>query len=99
LRTKTVPVFVRNLTPYRDWKLADKLCCFLIHGGEAIQKKVLTVLALLNMYISRVTYTQIKEGIKVSKENLKPGDLVFFGTFKNPHHVGIYFGNGIYIHV
>jgi hypothetical protein len=48
--------------------------------------------------ISRVSYTQIKEGIKVSKENLKPGDLVFFGTFENPHHVGIYFGNGIYIH-
>lgn len=39
---------------------------------------------------------QFKYGKPVSKEELQPGDLVFFG---NPiHHVGIYIGNGYFIH-
>lgn len=48
--------------------------------------------------ISRTTYTQINEGKAVSKDNLKVGDLVFFGDGSSPHHVGIYTGNGQYIH-
>ena len=28
----------------------------------------------------------------------QPGDLVFFGSISAPHHVGIYVGDGIYIH-
>jgi len=39
---------------------------------------------------------QFKMGRPVSKDELMPGDLVFFG---NPvHHVGIYIGNGYFIH-
>lgn len=39
---------------------------------------------------------QFKMGKPVSKDELMPGDLVFFG---NPvHHVGIYIGNGYFIH-
>jgi cell wall-associated NlpC family hydrolase len=39
---------------------------------------------------------QFKMGKPVSKDELIPGDLVFFG---NPvHHVGIYIGNGYFIH-
>ncbi|MFT5871701.1 MAG: cell wall-associated NlpC family hydrolase [Clostridium sp.] len=45
----------------------------------------------------RSTYDQITHGEFVSRENLQPGDLVFFGT-GTPHHVGIYVGNGSYIH-
>lgn len=36
-------------------------------------------------------------GIAVSKSNLQPGDLVFFGN-GGIHHVGIYVGSGNYIH-
>lgn len=46
--------------------------------------------------ISRTTYTQINEGYAVSE--LAPGDLVFFGSYSAPYHVGIYIGNGQYIH-
>lgn len=46
--------------------------------------------------ISRTTYTQIAEGYAVS--DLQPGDLVFFGSYSAPYHVGIYIGDGQYIH-
>lgn len=48
--------------------------------------------------ISRTTYTQVKEGIEVKRNNLMPGDLVFFNTTGNMSHVGIYVGNGSFIH-
>ena len=45
---------------------------------------------------SREQYTM---GYKVSKSNLKPGDLVFFNTSgKGVSHVGIYIGDGKFIH-
>lgn len=48
--------------------------------------------------LSRTTFTQIHEGVEVSRDKLKAGDLVFFGTYAAPHHVGIYIGNNHYIH-
>lgn len=46
--------------------------------------------------IPRVSREQSRHGQSVSKNNLQPGDLVFFG---NPvHHVGMYCGGGKYIH-
>ncbi|GGA77036.1 C40 family peptidase [Ornithinibacillus halotolerans] len=36
-------------------------------------------------------------GIKVSYSDIRPGDLVFFNTYKTNGHVGIYVGNGKFI--
>jgi len=45
--------------------------------------------------LPRVTTDQVKQGREVSRNQLQPGDLVFF---HNNGHVGIYIGNGQYIH-
>ena len=55
------------------------------------------VYAHFGIRLGRTTYDQIGNGEYVSRENLQPGDLVFFGT-GSPHHVGIYVGDNIYIH-
>nr|WP_261381601.1 C40 family peptidase [Paenibacillus cremeus] len=46
--------------------------------------------------LPRTSQAQSKVGSYVSKSNLKPGDLVFF--YSPIHHVGIYIGNGQFIH-
>lgn len=46
--------------------------------------------------LPRVSRSQIHAGQRVSRSDLKPGDLVFFGS--PIHHVGIYAGGGQMIH-
>ncbi|MBL4938351.1 C40 family peptidase [Clostridium sp. YIM B02515] len=48
--------------------------------------------------LGRTTYDQIKNGYSVSRDELQPGDLVFYGRGGSPTHMGIYIGNGMYIH-
>lgn len=48
--------------------------------------------------VNRVAADQRNNGTYVSRENLQPGDLVFFAKGGNIHHVGIYIGNGNMIH-
>ncbi|MFD3802165.1 NlpC/P60 family protein [Streptomyces sp. NPDC058619] len=46
--------------------------------------------------LPRTTYTQINAGRRVSRDQLAPGDLVFF--YSGITHVGLYIGNGQMIH-
>ncbi|KPH97736.1 NLP/P60 protein [Actinobacteria bacterium OK074] len=46
--------------------------------------------------LPRTTYAQINAGQRVSRAELRPGDLVFF--YSGISHVGIYVGNGQMIH-
>lgn len=51
------------------------------------------------IYLNRTSRDQAKNGKHVSKSNLKAGDLVFFNSGTNSiRHVGMYVGNGKFIH-
>lgn len=51
------------------------------------------------IYLNRTSRDQAKNGKHVSKNNLKAGDLVFFNSGTNSiRHVGMYVGNGKFIH-
>jgi len=58
------------------------------------------VFELNGITIPRVSKEQAKVGLKVSKQNLQKGDLIFFDDKHSSavSHVGIYLGNGKFIH-
>ena len=55
---------------------------------------------VLGIDIGTGTWTQVSAGVRVSRDSLQPGDLVFFqNTYQaGLSHVGLYIGNGQFIH-
>jgi cell wall-associated NlpC family hydrolase len=52
----------------------------------------------LGLSLPRSTKHQAKVGTRVSKKNLRIGDLVFFKTGLFSRHVGVYVGNSKFLH-
>lgn len=48
--------------------------------------------------LPRASRDQSKEGVSVSRNELKPGDLVFFKSGPTGRHVGIYVADGKFLH-
>ena len=49
--------------------------------------------------LNRSSRDQVNNGVAVSKDQLQPGDLVFFSTNGSyPTHVGLYIGEGNIVH-
>lgn len=48
--------------------------------------------------LPRTTAQQARVGRRISRQQLKPGDLVFFKPPTYPRHVGVYVGNGEFVH-
>lgn len=88
-RSEVVQIAMRYLgAPYR-WGAA---------GPNAFDCSGFTmfVYAQVGVRLPHSSRAQISCGERVSRANLQPGDLVFFGS--PIHHVGIYVGGGRYIH-
>lgn len=59
------------------------------------------VFGAFGIRLERVSSDQAKQGTEILKENLKPGDLVFFDTNGGHsviNHTGIFIGDGKFIH-
>jgi cell wall-associated NlpC family hydrolase len=56
--------------------------------------------AVYNIKLPEVCYKQWNVTSRVSKENLLPGDLVFFRSTRSPSgwHCGCYLGNSMFLH-
>lgn len=51
------------------------------------------------LVLPRSSFDQIRQGVAVEREDLRPGDLVFFNTMRaTASHVGIYIGENRFIH-
>lgn len=56
------------------------------------------VLTQYGYSMKRVANDQFTQGTAVSRDNLQVGDLVFFGYGSYANHVGMYIGNGNFVH-
>lgn len=70
------------------------------NGGVDCSGFTKLVLGKYGYSIPRTSRDQARSGVKVSRSNLKPGDLVFYGNNSSGYinHVAIYIGNGKVIH-
>ncbi len=76
------------------------------YGGETVRGLdcsafVKKIYDIFDVQLPRSAREQFMVGNKISKEELAVGDLVFFKTkryVKYPTHVGIYIGDGNFIH-
>ncbi|MDD2899537.1 MAG: NlpC/P60 family protein [Desulfuromonadaceae bacterium] len=60
---------------------------------------VRAVYNLCGLSIPRTSHEQFKAGDTITKDDLKDGDLVFFGSSPSAiNHVGIYVGDGKFVH-
>jgi cell wall-associated NlpC family hydrolase len=57
-----------------------------------------TVYSSIGVRLPRTSDAQARVGDPVPRTDLEPGDLVFFGSGSSVSHVGIYAGDGAFIH-
>lgn len=69
-------------------------------GGFDCSGLVRYVLRALNIEAPRTAHLQaaIGAGVPLDTAHLRPGDLLTFGTRKRVTHIGIYVGNGRFVH-
>ncbi|MFH2064249.1 MAG: NlpC/P60 family protein [Pseudomonadota bacterium] len=84
---------------YTEWKGTRYRAGGLSRNGVDCSGFVyLTFRSKLNIHLPRSADLQSRCGVPVSKNNLNPGDLVFFRTGFFGQHVGVYIGEDRFLH-
>lgn len=74
-----------------------------VFGGESrwgidCSAFVQKVYSAAGVAVERTADRQYEQGIKISRDEVRPGDLLFYTTYESgASHVGIYIGNGQFI--
>jgi cell wall-associated NlpC family hydrolase len=77
-------------TPYRSGGTTS--------GGVDCSGLTFTVYRRVGVKLPRTSDAQARAGSHINRGDLRPGDLVFFGSGSNVTHVGIYANEGEFIH-
>lgn len=84
-------------------KLAMQQANFYLWGGTVAPNYdcsglIQAAFAAVGVWLPRDAYQQEAFTLAVAVEDLRVGDLVFFGSEQKATHVGLYLGEGFYIH-
>lgn len=89
----------RLLQQYADWKGTRYHMGGSSHRGVDCSALMQHLFAeSMALSLPRTTSEQMRRGKAVSREELKPGDLVFFQTGRRQRHVGVFIGGDEFIH-
>ena len=75
-----------------------------VWGGESLTKGVdcsgftMKIYQKYGIYLPHSSRAQPNHGTKISRSEIRPGDLIFYGNGKSINHVAIYMGNGQVVH-
>ena len=75
-----------------------------VWGGESLTKGVdcsgftMKIYQKYGIYLPHSSRAQPNHGTKISRDQIRPGDLIFYGNGKSINHVAIYMGNGQVVH-
>ena len=100
-QVQPAPTYNRNQfeQAFQHWKGTPHRLGGLDKSGIDCSGLVYRVYQELGTKVPRTTATQIEQSYAIQQSALQPGDLVFFKFIgKKYRHVGIYLGNGDFMH-
>lgn len=75
-----------------------------VWGGESLTKGVdcsgftMKLYQKFGIYLPHSSRAQPNHGTKITRDQLRPGDLIFYGNGRSINHVAMYIGNGQVVH-
>ena len=87
------------LQQYREWQGTPyRLGGDSRSGIDCSAFTQVTYRSRFNQYLPRTTQAQARLGNQIASQQMAPGDLLFFNTGVKVRHVGIYMGQGEFLH-